>query len=244
MKRLVVLVAILSLLLIVLPVIGQTTQPAGVELVGVDGFKGGCDEGINIAGFTVRFNVAGDVTIRGQAYADFYDETTVIRSTAGGGALEQFTINSKPLPENTVVQLTISNGTADHQVHVAVNCTTGQVFLQRLLGFDGRLHAGNDLQVVIYPKLDRNRNVFLDFYTADNNGRGRRTLRVTHATLSALPAAPSSNIKIASTRDGLATLYKLTSGEYQVNYQPTAEGKVPVVIFDALSPTRVQRADY
>lgn len=240
--------ASLSVLIIALTCLTALTARAdgGVEIIGVDGFANGCDAGINIAGFTVRYDVAGDVTVHAQAYTDFYNETTVIGTTAGGGAQVSFTINAPfALPEYTVVQFTISNGSADHVDYVAVNCTTGTVYLERLLGNDGRLYAGADLPVVIYPKLNRDGEPYLDFYSAYPTGyRGTRTLRVSADTLAALPEHPSGNIEIATTRDGIATLYYLTSGEFQVNYAPDAEGKVRVVIFDALSPTRIRRADY
>lgn len=241
MKKLLLCVIVCLSLLMVLPV---SAQPAPIELVGVDGFKNSCDPGINIAGFTVRANVPGTVSVRGIAYTDFYRETTVIGTSAGGGELISFTVNAPRLPENTVVQFSISVASPENAVHVAVNCTTGVFFLERLYGDDGRLFAGEDLPVVIYPKLDGSGNPFLDFYTVDANGRGRRSLRVLGETLAKLPAQPERNIRIASTPDGLATLYRLTTGEFQVNYLPTDEGKVPVVIFDAISPTHIYRADY
>ena len=49
---------------------------------------------------------------------------------------------------------------------------------------------------------------------------------------------------MGTTSDGLATLYKLTTSEWQLNYVPDFEGVHRVLIFDALSPTRVNRADY
>ncbi|MFN8375347.1 MAG: hypothetical protein U0694_21025 [Anaerolineae bacterium] len=49
--------------------------------------------------------------------------------------------------------------------------------------------------------------------------------------LDALPAVEDENLLVASSGD--ITLYKLTSGEYQVNNGPDAEGKVHVVVFDS-----------
>lgn len=239
MKKYAFLLVLLATLLIAVPTAAQDP----IELVGVDGFANSCIPDNNIAGFTVRFNVAGEVTVLKQAYTDFLRETEVIRSTSGGGDVVRFTMNAKELPENTVVQFTISNG-GEQSVAVAVNCTTGEVYNRRIFGPDGRLNAGNDLPVVIYPRLNRSGEPFLDFYTSPDGERGIRTLTVDADTLADLPENPESNREIATTRDGLATLYKLTSGEYQVNYQPTAEGKVPVVIFDALSPSYIVREDF
>lgn len=216
---------------------------APVELVAVDGFANSCGGTPIVAGFTVRYNVPGNITVRAQAWGEYYDVTSNLGPTAGGGAVHQFAMNSPRLPANTVVQYTISNGDPATAVYVAVQCTTGAVINRRIVGLDGRLLAGDDLPVVIYPSLDRNGNPILVFFTVDANGRGRRSLTVTHAMLSALPARPATNTRIASTPDGLATLYRLTTGEYQVNFAPDAEGKVRVVVFDALSPTRVRRQD-
>ncbi len=242
-KKIAILITVFMIALIgVVP----ASATNGVNIIGVDGFANGCDAGINLAGFTVRFDVAGDVTINAQAYTEFLDETTVIGATSGGGDQVSFTINAPfALPENTVVQFTITNGDPDNADYVAVNCTTGEVYLERLLGADGRLLAGDDLPVVIFPRIDRNGNAFLDFYSAyPTLYRGLRTLQIDSDTIAELPENPSQNIELGTTRDGLATVYYLTSGEFQVNFAPDEEGKVRVVIFDGLSPTRIVRADY
>jgi hypothetical protein len=236
--------AFFFMLVVVLLAVPAAAQTQPVELVGVDGFPNGCDPGINVAGFTVRFNVPGEVTVKAQAYTDFYDDTVVIANTSGAGDVARFTMNAPELPPNTVVQYSISNGNPDTAVYVAVNCTTGDVYLQRLLGSDGRLFAGEDLPVVIYGKLNSDLEPFLDFYQPNNLGIGERVLRVDAETLAELPETPAQNIEIATVPGGLATLYKLTSGEYQVNYAPNEAGTVYVVIFDAISPTRIERADY
>lgn len=241
MKRLLLFSLVLLALLIVLP---ASAQPLPIELAGVDGFKNSCDPGINVGGITVRVNQPGTVRLRGQAYADYYNETTVIGHSSGGGELVSFTANAPKLPENSVVQYTVTVDNSSDAVYVAFNCTTGQFFLERVLGSDGRLYAGEDLPVVIYPKLTRSGEPFLDFYTVNANGRGERSLRVSAETLADLPEKPARNTRIASTRDGLATLYKLTSGEFQVNYLPNEEGRIYVVIFDSVSPAHIYRADY
>lgn len=212
-------------------------------LTGVDGFADSCTEDINYAGFSVQFAEAGPITVRAQAYTDFYDETVVIGDAAANESVG-FTVNGPDLPANTTVQFTISNGDDANAVYVAVNCTTGDVFLERLLNFDGRILGGNDLPVVVYPKIDHDGNLFLDLFTATRPGNGRLTLRIDAEELAEIPANPESNIVVGSTRDGLATLYKLASGEWQLNFQPDFEGVTRVLIFDALSPTRVNRADY
>lgn len=60
----------------------------------------------------------------------------------------------------------------------------------------------------------------------DNNGKGRDVIRVGSKDLAALPAKPEKNTLIAS--KSIYALYKLTTGEYQVNVGPDAENKVHV----------------
>lgn len=52
-----------------------------------------------------------------------------------------------------------------------------------------------------------------------------------------LDTAPDQNVKIGSI--GLTTLYALTTGEFQVNIGPDAEGKITSVIFKGLPPRAV-----
>lgn len=228
---------------------GVSSQ-SSVEIIGTDGFAGGCDPSINLAGITARFNGAPTtVKVKAIAYTDYLDEITTIGATAGGGAEVSFTINTPPdipLPENTVVQFFVGNTDFSEYATVAVNCSTGAVYLEQLLGFDGRLAAGEDLPVVMFPKLNRDNEPYLEFWQVhpETNYRGRRVLTLDAETFAELPENPTSNIEVASTPGGVATLYYLTSGEFQVNYLPNEEGKVWVVIFDALSPTNIRRADY
>lgn len=240
------------MLLFVLLSLGMTlpgsAQTSPVELLAVDGFTDGCDPANNLAGFRLRYNTGPtDVTIRAQAWTDFLDETTVVFPTPGGGTEVAFTINTPPdvtLPQDTVVQFTIGGTDLSDPVYVAVNCSTGAYFLERLLDDDGRLFAGDDLPIVVFPKLDHDGDPFLEFWQSDDGVTGRRVRVVSAATLADLPETPEAPIRVTTTPGGLATLYKLPSGEFQVNYLPNEEGKVYVVIFDALSPTSVRRADY
>lgn len=229
---------------------GISSAQNAVEIIGTDGFAGGCDPSINLAGITARFNgAATTVKVKAIAYTDYLDEITTIGAIAGGGADVSFTINTPSditLPENTVVQFFVGNADFSEYATVAVNCTTGAVYLEQVLGFDGRLFAGDDLPVVMFPKLNRSGEPYLEFWQVhpETNYRGRRVLTVNAATFAELPEAPTANIKIASTPGDVATLYYLTTGEFQVNYLPNEEGKVWVVIFNSLSPSDVRRADY
>jgi hypothetical protein len=58
---------------------------------------------------------------------------------------------------------------------------------------------------------------------------GRAVFRLTQADMDKLPAQPEQNIAVKE--NPLISLYKLTSGEFQVNAGPDADGKIYVVRF-------------
>lgn len=250
--RFILMVAALLLAFVALPHITEPAASAAqtepVELVNVDGFENGCDPGINLAGFTVRYNTGPTtVKIRSIAWTDYLNTTTTIGPTSGSGDVVRFTINTPPdvtLPENTVVQFIVGDADFKQTARVAVNCTTGDVYLAPLYGTDGRLLAGEDLPLVIYPRLNADLQPYLEFWRLDAKSRGEPFYTVDAATLADVPNNPATNQALETLPGEIATLYKLTSGEYQLNFAPNEEGKVFVVIFDALSPTSIRRADY
>lgn len=68
--------------------------------------------------------------------------------------------------------------------------------------------------------------------------QGRPVLYLDKETLVALPEFPTENLLIDGVADGFVRVYKLKTGEYQVNVGPLADGKVHVVIFEGIPPTR------
>ncbi len=77
----------------------------------------------------------------------------------------------------------------------------------------------------------RNSVCYLDAYRMKDDGSpGRRVWRVTSGDLAEIVEAPEVNTLITE-RDGIA-LYRLTSGELQVNAGPAGDGKIYVMVFD------------
>ncbi|GAB4549068.1 MAG: hypothetical protein OHK0023_12970 [Anaerolineae bacterium] len=74
------------------------------------------------------------------------------------------------------------------------------------------------------------------------NSKGKRQFIVTQAELDRLPEFPETNTLIKASRDGSIAMYKLTSGEYQVNAGPDKENKVYVVIMKGC-PAEVVREE-
>ena len=78
----------------------------------------------------------------------------------------------------------------------------------------------------------------LHIYDIDSNGNGSFLFAISDEDLAPFIASPPSvNTLIVSV--GPASLYALTSGEFQINYGPDAEGKTYVVIFDGIPATNV-----
>ncbi len=103
---------------------------------------------------------------------------------------------------------------------------------------DDRINKDPGAIVAIYaPEADG-----IKVYGIHPDSQGTLTLYVTQETLDALPEKPDTNIEVATSTDGIATLYKLTTGEYQLNAGPDGEGKVFVYIF-TLEPPEVIKYD-
>lgn len=71
----------------------------------------------------------------------------------------------------------------------------------------------------------------LDILVPDADGNWDTAISLTDLQLDAYAATPAKNTLIASKGD--LSLYKLTSGEWQINAGPDSEGKVHVVVFDS-----------
>jgi hypothetical protein len=76
----------------------------------------------------------------------------------------------------------------------------------------------------------------------DGRGRGYKAIYVTARELAKLPEFPEENTLIEQYYE--YALYKLTSGEYQVNVGPMAENKVYVVTFTGCPATEVKETNY
>ncbi|GAB4572615.1 MAG: hypothetical protein Kow0077_12520 [Anaerolineae bacterium] len=82
---------------------------------------------------------------------------------------------------------------------------------------DGRINAYDiAAPVAVYPAHYAD-GTGLHFYAIDDAGEGDLVLEVTPATIAAVPELPAQNTLIASTPDGSIALYRLTTGEFQVN---------------------------
>ena len=92
---------------------------------------------------------------------------------------------------------------------------------------DGRLNPDAAAPAAFYAPDDGS----LQVYGIDAQSHGYLAIYISSDEVAALPASPEENLKIAESDDGKIALYKLTTGEYQVNAGPDFEGKVFVYIF-------------
>ena len=82
----------------------------------------------------------------------------------------------------------------------------------------------------LYTKKQKNGTCDIEVLGIDpKTAKPRKALYVTAKTLAKLPANPEKNTLISSYYE--FSLYKLTSGEYQLNVGPDAEKKVKVIIW-------------
>jgi hypothetical protein len=100
--------------------------------------------------------------------------------------------------------------------------------------------------VVVAPVFEGllNAEFGLDVWGIDANGEGFKAFYVSGETLNSLPPLPDENLLIEATADGYIALYRLTTGEYQINIGPDIEGNVQVVIFTGIPPSNIYRRDF
>lgn len=95
------------------------------------------------------------------------------------------------------------------------------------------------LGVAVFAEEYADGGVGLDIYVTGEDGKGRLIFDISGDLLAALPEHPASNVQLAVTEDGKIALYRLTTGEFQLNVGPDMAGTVKVAVFDAAPPSRV-----
>lgn len=104
----------------------------------------------------------------------------------------------------------------DVTIHTFTGECPGLPYYYGVLG-DGRINRSHiAAPVAIYP-VDYGTGTGLHFYAIDAAGQGTLVLTVSPEMIAAVPELPETNTLIASTPDGAIALYRLTTGEYQVN---------------------------
>ncbi len=108
---------------------------------------------------------------------------------------------------------------------------------------DARINCLGNEYYGVYTRVNSNGTCNIDVVLIDENtGRGRRGIRVTPREQAAVEEFPPENLLVDSYYE--AQVYRLTSGEWQVNAGPTREGKVYVVVFTGCCGTNVHEYDF
>ncbi len=103
---------------------------------------------------------------------------------------------------------------------------------------DDRLNMDSGAPIVMY-----NVDGTFQIYKVSENSTGTIALAISAAELAALET-PVVNTEIALSADGSIVVYKLSSGEIQVNTAPNSEGKVFVYILSADALTLISSDSY
>lgn len=99
--------------------------------------------------------------------------------------------------------------------------------------------VGARLRMIVVNDPNTPDNPVLAFYSVSEDATAKLAFFIPKSDLDKLPDKPEETITIWESADGKYAFYKLTSGEYQINVGPDAEGKVQVVIFTGVPPTNV-----
>ena len=98
---------------------------------------------------------------------------------------------------------------------------------------DGRINFNHCDKIAIFPIKDED-SFGIEVLIVDKKVVPEFAIFVSAADLNALPTNPDKVIIVATSKNGLVTLYKHANGDYQVNYGPDYEGKVFTFRFNGL----------
>ena len=100
-------------------------------------------------------------------------------------------------------------------------------------------YGGFHVNTIVDPKTG---DCAIEVLGIDGNGRGYKAIYATAKELAKVPETVEENTLIEQYYE--YALYKLTSGEYQVNVGPLAENKVYVVTWTGCPATDVKETNY
>lgn len=241
-KRLLKPLTLLALLLLAAGTV--LAQQARIEIVGLQFI--GCGSGAVEGRFSVAVydangvltNAATPVTLRTTYVSDgvLAEFTNNLQS----GAIVTFGINNPSGPITYVIlQTALVSDPNVKSPGYFLDCATGQI---STIGpsRDGRINYGaGDLLAALYMSSDSAGKPSIAVYQILNTREGDYIGAFDHALFAPfISAPPAVNTAIASV--GPATLYALTSGEFQINIGPDAEGKIARVLFRSFPPTNIR----
>lgn len=138
-----------------------------------------------------------------------------------------------PYTTKTTANVNIRNLGGGLNYAIEVRCGTTGIPLN-----DGRITNYNT-EAAIYATAD---GIFI--YRIAPDSSGVLVIALDSASLARLPTTPTRNLTIATSRDRYIGVYKLTTGQYQVNVGPDKDGKVFVTRWVGLPATQVENTEF
>lgn len=207
----------------------------GVFIVSISPVLAGTTRTLEILSFSITCTTAR-VTYEANSSGGFdFAEITVENLTTGNTVASTMdspwdatvTLTYPAQPVGSVLIITVSTFTTVSSDAIAVSCVEGAAGSAVPVCPDGRLNAFDCEPVAIYPVFDEDSyGIEIWIVKADENGVGRFGFFVSSVDLDALPENPKEPILVAESEDGFVKLYKLPTGELQVNAGPDHEGKI------------------
>ena len=98
----------------------------------------------------------------------------------------------------------------------------------------------------LYTPTEKDETCSIDIWSIEVDGQGKRAIKLTSADLAKLPDAEKieNYVTVKSTKNNFITLYKLASGQYQINVGPDGEGKVYVIDFTGCPVSDVRESTF
>jgi hypothetical protein len=98
----------------------------------------------------------------------------------------------------------------------------------------------------LYTPTEIDETCSIDIWSVEADGQGKRALKFTSADLAKLPDPEEieNYVMVKSTKNAFITLYKLSTGQYQINVGPDAEGKVYTIDFAGCPPSDVTESTF
>lgn len=151
--------------------------------------------------------------------------STTVANVAAGSYSAEFSLNSALISELETLEVTASlaRGCSDTRLVTATGLHLSQLTAPQCA--DGRINFNHCDKIAIFPIKDEG-SFALEILIVDKLIVPKFATFTSAQELDALPDKPETDILIAESTDGLVQFYKLTNGEYQVNYGPDYEGKV------------------
>ena len=107
---------------------------------------------------------------------------------------------------------------------------------------DDRINCQGIDEYGVYTRETSNGSCYIDVYLIDGSGKSTRAFRATTTEIARVPELPEENTVIDQYYE--IALYRLTTGEFQVNYGPSRQdGKIYELIWTGC-PAAIERVEH